>query len=248
MNRFYFADSGGGSNDLMSDWGGFDDMGDSDDLSTPSRTPKRDRFAEYGMSDGFGSRNQPPTKHLTPEERVDLVKDLFLKILNREADTRDINYYKYSTLTRDEIIDQLLTGKEHKKLITNGSDYSAMQQRAEQAEARVRMLEAQLKDQAEEFNGLTALLKEKNNYIQQLRAKANPFRLDAPVTQVPDTKTHESVKVENVSTNQYNPQQTAPQNFTSSESYKDAGVRSAQVKKQSLPDRIINFISDIISI
>ncbi len=123
-------------------------------------------------------QTQGQEKRLTPQERVEMIEKVYQEILNRKPDTRDINYYKYSTLSEEEIRKQLITGKEHKQLLDDGKDYKKMKDRAMQAETRVNMLESQIKDQVEEFRHLTELLTEKNQYIQQLRQKLNnPYNL-----------------------------------------------------------------------
>ncbi len=122
--------------------------------------------------------NNGTNKRLTPQERVELIEKLFQELLGRKADTRDINYYKYSTLSEEEMRKQLITGKEHKQLITDGREFSKMRDRANQAETRVKILEGQIKDQVQEFKHLSELLDEKNKHIQELRIKLNnPYNL-----------------------------------------------------------------------
>jgi len=117
--------------------------------------------------------NQPSIKRLTPQERLEMIEKVYMEVLDRRPDTRDINYYKYSTLSEDEIRKQLLSGKEHKQLIAEGRDYKKTKDRAIQGETRVRMLESQIKDQIEEFKQLSNILIEKNRYITQIREQLN---------------------------------------------------------------------------
>lgn len=116
-------------------------------------------------------------KRLTPQERVGMIEMVYESVLGRKPDTRDINYYKYSTLGEEEIRKQLIDGKEHKQLIEDGREFKKVKIRAEQGETRIKMLEGQIKDQVEEFKQLTQLLNEKNRYIQYLRSTVgNAFR------------------------------------------------------------------------
>lgn len=112
-------------------------------------------------------------KRLTPQERVEMIERVYQQVLARKPDTRDINYYKYSTLGEEDIRRQLFDGKEYKQLLEDGRNYKKVEERVEQAEARVRLLEGQIKDQIEEFRNLTQLLEEKNRYIQRLRSENN---------------------------------------------------------------------------
>lgn len=112
-------------------------------------------------------------KRQSPQERTTMIEKVYQLVLGRNPDTRDINYYKYSTLSEEEIREQLLAGKEHKQLLEDGREYKKMKERALQAETRSKMLEGQINDQLVEFKQLTDLLKEKNQYIMQLREKIN---------------------------------------------------------------------------
>ncbi len=132
----------------------------------------------FGGNDSFGSNSQPaPAKTcLTPQERVKMIEEVYKLVLNREPDTRDINYYKYSTLDKNEIIAQLLDGKEHKQVIDDGRGFKKMKDRAEQAEIRSKLLQNQIQDQLQEFKELTNLLEEKNRQLKLLRQKnGNPY-------------------------------------------------------------------------
>ncbi len=123
----------------------------------------------WGQNNPIGQTPSSQEKKLTPNERVEMIEKLYEEVLGRKADTRDINYYKYSTLGTNEIREQLISGKEHKQLIIDGKEYKKMKDRAIAAEARVRMLENQIKDQVAEFQQLTNLLSEKNKHIKALR-------------------------------------------------------------------------------
>lgn len=125
----------------------------------------------FGTSPGRQSQITQPPKRQTPEERVQMINKIYSEILGREPDTRDINYYKYSTLNEDQIKKQLLTSAEHKDLIKKGREYDQLKNQTDQAKTQTKMLEGQIKDQIEEFKQLNILLKEKNSYIQQLREK-----------------------------------------------------------------------------
>lgn len=130
---------------------------------------------------GMNMGNQAPK--LTPQDRVKMIETVFEELLDRKPDTRDINYYKYSTLGEDEIRKQLIEGNEHKQLIKDGREFKQMKVRAEESETRVKMLEGQIKDQVEEFKELTNLLNEKNNYIRKMRERSGSvFRTEGRST------------------------------------------------------------------
>jgi len=139
----------------------------------------------FGAPTGRQPQRTPPPKRQTPEERVQMIKKVYSEILGREPDTRDINYYKYSTLNEDQIKKQLLTSAEHKYLIKKGREYDKLKNQTDQAKTQAKMLEGQIKDQIEEFKQLNILLKEKNDYIQKFRKETATTRTNNKPSSVP---------------------------------------------------------------
>ncbi len=191
-------------------------------------------------SDNFGWGNSNPSasapSRLTPQERVEMIEKLYQEVLGRKPDTRDINYYKYSTLSEEEIRKQLITGKEHKQLMDDGRDYKKMKERALASETRVAMLESQIKDQVEEFRHLSDLLTEKNQYIQQLRTQLNnPYNL----TQTPATTEVKSTEV-------LQPAPTVVPQATANEVYTQPATTpsSTPSKKNKILEIIKNLLPD----
>ncbi len=139
-----------------------------------------------GYNQSMNSPMQEPQKRLTPEERITMIESVYQEILGRKPDTRDINYYKYSTLNEDQIKKQLLASAEHKDILSKGREFSKMKDHADQLETRVHMLEGQIKDQIEEFRELTSLLQEKNRHLHALRSELSqkappPSTLGGPI-------------------------------------------------------------------
>jgi len=156
----------------------------------PSKQPRPDPWGDpwgdpwsdpwsdpWGGATGSGSPQPKQSKpKLSPAERVQMIEKVYEEVLGRKPDTRDINYYKYSTLDESAIRLELLQGKEHKELIKNGAAFKDMSKRTEVAETRVKMLEAKLADHSEEFIALRQLLEEKNKVIKVLRRQCqSPF-------------------------------------------------------------------------
>lgn len=163
----------------LSDWG-FDDTFDDLDGDTASEFNSPE-FGSFGSGRALGNNTYTAQaeKRMTPEERVKMIERIYNEIFQRSPDTRDINYYKYSTLSEDQIRRQLTASAEHTDIIKKGREYNGIKEHAEQLESRVRMLEGQIKDHVEEFRELSNLLQEKNHLIQQLRAN-NSHSLPRP--------------------------------------------------------------------
>ena len=152
-----------------------------------------DGFGGSGGGLGYPGQNPPGNqqKRLTPEERVKMIEKVYDEILCRKPDTRDINYYKYSTLDEEQIKKQLLASAEHKDMIKKGREYTSLKDRSEQLETRVRMLEGQIKDQIEEFRELSNLLQEKNRHITELRSKTVPIPIQNTASNINSRPIHD---------------------------------------------------------
>ncbi len=113
---------------------------------------------------------------LTPSERVKMIEKAFKDILGREADSRDLNYYKYSSLSEEEIRKELVNSKEHQTLIENGQEFKKVKNSLNIAKTRIKVLESEIRDQEKSFKELNSLLKEKNLHIKELRKQLkSPF-------------------------------------------------------------------------
>ena len=120
--------------------------------------------------------NSDSKSNLSPSERVKIVEKAYRDILGREPDTRDLNYYKYSSATEDTIRQELIEGKEHKALIENGREFKKLKNLFEGTKAKIKSLEAEIRDQQASAEQMNQLLKEKNLHIDELRMKEkHPF-------------------------------------------------------------------------
>lgn len=119
---------------------------------------------------GLNDKSSSSSK-LSPKERVKIIEKAFNDILCREPDTRDLNYYKYSSMDEKTIREELLESDEHKKLIENGREYKKTKNLLEEAKSKINALEGQISDRDESFKQMETLLKEKNLHIEELKKK-----------------------------------------------------------------------------
>ncbi len=119
---------------------------------------------------GLGE-NADSSSKLSPNERVKIIEKAFNDILCREPDTRDLNYYKYSSMDESEIRGELLEGDEHKKLIEDGREYKKTKNLLQEAKSKINSLEREISDKEESLKQMETLLKEKNLHIEDLKKK-----------------------------------------------------------------------------
>ena len=118
--------------------------------------------------DGESSKS---SKNLSPSDRVKIIEKAFEDILCREPDTRDLNYYKYSSMQEEEIRQDLIESDEHTKLVKNGREYKKTKNLLENAESRISSLQREIEDKEAGLKHMEDLLKEKNLHIEELKKK-----------------------------------------------------------------------------
>lgn len=119
---------------------------------------------------GLNDKSDSSSK-LSPKDRVKIIEKAFNDILCREPDTRDLNYYKYSSMDEKAIREELLESDEHKKLLENGREYKKTKNLLEEAKSKINALEGQISDKEESLKQMEILLKEKNLHIEELKKK-----------------------------------------------------------------------------
>ncbi len=126
---------------------------------------------------GFDEDSKSSSKSkLSPSQRVKIIEKAYKEILCREPDTRDLNYYKYSSANEESIRGELIEGEEHQNLIKNGREFNKVKNLLEDSKSKIRSLEKKLEDQEESLRQMESLLKEKNLHIEEIKKKIqSPF-------------------------------------------------------------------------
>lgn len=132
------------------------------------------------FKDVFGSMND---KIQSPSERIPMIKEVFELVLGREPSTREISFYKYGIQSKEEIIQKLLEGDDHKRILEKAKEYNTLDDRAKDAELTVVRLKQKIDDNGDEYVNLRELLVEKNKEIEDLRTKVDsPFDTKNPAS------------------------------------------------------------------
>jgi|GEM_PF-6496206 len=126
----------------------------------------------FSRNSGSGS-NQPALNSLTEEERRAVIKRVYNRVLCREPEEKNYNYYRYSILTEEGLIKSILAGQEHKNLIDKGNKYDQVYKEKQALESKVAELTNYIDSSKHEYDMLKQVLAEKNRHIDQLRARIN---------------------------------------------------------------------------
>jgi hypothetical protein len=105
----------------------------------------------------------------TLKEREIFIVKTFTSILGREPSSRELSYYKYGEMEKEDIVNELVNGDEHKKIIENSKESTSLKKKIEVLESEKERLENLINDKAAEYRELTGILQNKNDEIKKLR-------------------------------------------------------------------------------
>ncbi len=106
-------------------------------------------------------------------EDIEAVYDL---VLGRKPTSRELAYYKYSTVKRDDVLKKLVKGQEHKDIVDKGRKYGDLETQSRLGQSTILKLRQNLEDQVGEINEMKSMLDQKNREIAVLREeKRIPF-------------------------------------------------------------------------
>lgn len=109
---------------------------------------------------------------------------LFKLVLGRKPSTRESAYYRISRMEKGDIILKLLSGKEHKDLISNAKKYPDIVKENKEQKSTILKLKSEYDSRIKEFEDLNKLLEEKNNIIVELRKnKDKPYISDRKIVE-----------------------------------------------------------------
>lgn len=127
-----------------------------------------DDFSKGGASSSFSFE--------PPKVKAPAVQEIFQLVLGREPSSREMSYYKYSTLKKEEVINKLLDGEEHKNILEKSKKFPELKEENKKYQSTILKLKSNIEDSRNEYLELKRLLVEKNNIIESLRQNRDlPF-------------------------------------------------------------------------
>ncbi len=104
---------------------------------------------------------------------------IFKLVLGRKPSTRESAYYRISRMEKGDIILKLLSGQEHKDLVSKAKKYPDLIKENREQKSTILKLKSEHESRVQEFEDLSRLLSEKNNMIVELRKnKDKPYISD----------------------------------------------------------------------
>lgn len=122
-----------------------------------------------GLPGGLANPSRPGgNSMLDREQRKEMIKKNYLKILGREPSQSDMNYFLNQGTGEPELIQKMVDSQEHLDLVKAKKDLAETSKKLESAEAELAKLRAAERDSKEIATNLQALLAHKNAAIQKL--------------------------------------------------------------------------------
>ena len=128
----------------------------------------------YGSAPtGFSSQDgiQPSQPQMSREERKEMVIRLYKKILGREPNQNDLNYFINIGITEDKLIKRMIDSQEHLDLVNSKLDFDQNKEIYEKQKIELSRLKAENNDQKTLLHNLSRLLHQKNRHISEMKVK-----------------------------------------------------------------------------
>ncbi|GEM_PF-3481987 len=147
----------------------------------------------------FGASQQQNAVSLSkmPEDqRRDIITRIFKLVLGKDPAEKDFNYYRFSALTEEGLIRNLLNLNEHKISLENAKQFSILKSSNSELELKVKFQESQLLGMRQEIIALQDLLQEKNRHIANLRGESKQYQGVSTMPHLSQTQQMNSSPVE----------------------------------------------------
>lgn len=125
---------------------------------------------------GSGNQNSDDTKPEKPisrDERKNMVIKNYKKILGREPNQNDLNYFLNIGITEDKLIKRMVDSQEHLDMVKANQEYQKLKANEKQRSIELTKLRGENEDRRIMQEKLTQLLHKKNAQIAHLRTKVS---------------------------------------------------------------------------
>lgn len=118
-------------------------------------------------SDSNGNKKSPLL--MDREERKKMITDVYKKILGEEPSQADLNKHLNLAVAEDQLIDELINGEKHKKIVEDAKKLSKVQEEHDNKDLQVKQQASELNDLKAMLDNLNKLLAHKNQAIQYMQ-------------------------------------------------------------------------------
>lgn len=138
--------------------------------TTPAFTPPSS-FNNNSFSSGMGSTGGNNSYLASRDDRKEMINKTYIKILGREPNQSDLNYFLNTGINEDQLIKKMIDSQEHVDLVKARQEVLTTKAQFHAHQAELIQLRAETKDKTDLINNLNNLLGQKNIALTELHRK-----------------------------------------------------------------------------
>lgn len=155
-------------------------------MQTPSPMPNTGGFNQFGQT-------QPPGQQgfMGRDERKKMIEDQYIKILGREPNQNDLNYFLNTGISEADLVKKMIDSQEHADLVKSRQEVIKVKEEASSQKSELTQLRAATEDQKVIIQNLHSLIAQKNQNISQLQQQLSMmqnYQNSQPANEAPQTK------------------------------------------------------------
>lgn len=121
---------------------------------------------------GFGQSQQPfqpPQPMMSRDQRKEMINKQYVKILGREPNQNDLNYFLNIGIKEDDLIKKMVESQEHADLVKSRQEVITTKEKFNAQQTELIQLRASVNDQKNIIKNLHALIAQKNHAISHMQ-------------------------------------------------------------------------------
>lgn len=121
-----------------------------------------------GATPSFGSTTPNRPVLMDREERKEMIKKVYLKVLGKEPRQNDLNFHLNTGVTEIDLIKKLVDGVDHEKMVNDAKEFRQLSEKVLKLQAELDQLKANQGDVKVMQESMNRLLEHKNMLISRL--------------------------------------------------------------------------------
>lgn len=139
----------------------------------PSTISNTDPFANRPLSSPAGGGMKPM---MTRDERKDMITKHYIKILGREPNQNDLNYFLNIGITEDQLIKKMIDSQEHADLVKARQEILKTKKKFNDQQTELIRLRNQTADQQRILDNMQQSINEKNLSLAEMQQKITEYQ------------------------------------------------------------------------
>lgn len=126
-----------------------------------------DQPSPFPLDGGFGGDSAKPAGFMSREDRKKMIEDMYVKVLGREPNQNDLNYFLNIGINEQELIKKMIDSQEHADLVKARQEVIKAKDELNDTKTELISLRAATEDQKVIIRNLHTLIAQKNQALAQ---------------------------------------------------------------------------------